>query len=76
MQAVDLGLDFSRVAPRPRLAEGSYIAVQIPETIQAVWRWQDWGYDRASGRMVSAAQPGLLIPYNYLVLSITRYQGP
>jgi hypothetical protein len=48
----------------------------VAETSQAVWRWQDWGYDRTSGRMVSAAQPGLLIPYNYLVLSITRYQGP
>jgi len=76
VQAVDLGLDFSRAAPRPRLAEGSYIVVQVPETIQAVWRWQDWGYDPASGRIVSAAQSGLLIPYNYLVLSITRYQGP
>ena len=76
VQAVDLGLDFSRAAPRPRLAEGSYIVVQIPETIHALWRWQDWGYDPASGRLVSAAQPGLLIPYNYLVLSITRYQGP
>ena len=75
VQAVDLGLDFSRVAPRPRLAEGSYIAVQIPETIQTVWSWQDWAYDPASGRMVSAAEPSLLIPYNYIVISISRYQG-
>ena len=76
VQAVDLGLDFSRAAPRPRLAEGSYIMVQIPETIQALWRWQDWAYDPASGRIVNTAEPGLLIPYNYLVLSITRCQGP
>ena len=76
VQAVDLGLDFSAAAPRPRLAEGSYIVVQVPETIQALWRWQDWGYDAAAGWIVSAVQPGLLIPYNYLVLSITRYQGP
>ena len=47
VQAVDLGLDFSQVALRPRLAEGSYIAVQIPETIRTVWDWQDWAYDPA-----------------------------
>lgn len=76
VQAVDLGLDFSQVAPRPRLAEGSYIAVQIPETITTVWDWQDWAYDPAVGRLVSTVDPGLLIPYNYLVVSVSRYQGP
>ena len=76
VQAVDLGLDFSRVALRPRLAEGSYIAVQIPETITTVWDWQDWAYDPAAGRLVSTVEPGLLIPYNYLVVSVSRYQGP
>jgi hypothetical protein len=76
VQAVDLGLDFSQVALRPRLAEGSYIAVQIPETITTVWDWQDWAYDPAAGRLVSTAQPDLLIPYNYLVVSVSRYQGP
>lgn len=76
VQAVDLGLDFSQIAPRPRLAEGSYIAVQIPETIQSVWSWPDWAYDRDSGRMVSASQPAQLIPYNYVVVSVSRYQGP
>jgi len=76
VQAVDLGLDFSQVAMRPRLAEGSYIAVQIPETITTVWDWQDWAYDPAVGRLVSTVDPGLLIPYNYLVVSVSRYQGP
>lgn len=76
VQAVDLGLDFSQVALRPRLAEGSYIAVQVPETIRTVWDWQDWAYDPAAGRLVSTAEPGLLIPYNYLVVSVSRYQGP
>jgi hypothetical protein len=75
VQAVDLGLDFSQIALRPRLAEGSYIAVQIPETIQTVWDWQDWAYDRARGRLVSTSQPGELIPYNYVVVSVSRYQG-
>ena len=76
VQTVDLGLDFSHIAPRPRLAEGSYIAVQIPETLRTVWDWQDWGYDPASGTIVGIGQPGKLIPYNYIVISISRYRGP
>ena len=59
VQAVDFGLDFSRIAPRPRLAEGSYIAVQIPETLRTEWRWQEWGYDPVNGRIVNASQPSL-----------------
>ncbi len=76
VQAIDLGLDFSQIAPRPRLAEGSYIAVQIPEMLHTVWHWHEWGYDPDSGRIVSAQQPYLLIPYNYLVVSISRQDGP
>ena len=76
VQAVDVGLDFSRIALRPKLAEGSYIAVQIPETSQSVWSWQEWGYDPANGQLVSTLEPGMLIPYNYFVVSISRYTGP
>jgi len=36
-----MGLDFSHIATRARLAEGSYLAVQIPETIQTVWNWTE-----------------------------------
>jgi hypothetical protein len=75
VQAVDLGLDFSAIATRPRLAEGSYIAVQIPETMRTVWDWQDWCYDPASGNIISTRQPDLLLPRNYVVISISRYQG-
>ncbi len=76
VQAVDLGLDFSRIPVRPKLAEGSYIAVQIPETLHTVWDWQDWGYDPVTGHLVSTEDRGLLIPYNYFVVSISRYHGP
>jgi hypothetical protein len=76
VQAVDLGLDFSQVASRPRLAEGSYIAVQIPQAIQSVFSWRDWGYDPASGQVVSMDEPRQLIPYNYIVIGVSRYQGP
>ena len=76
VQAIDLGLDFSQIAPRPRLAEGSYIAVQIPETMRTVWQWQDWGYDPVNGHIVNVESPDLLIPYNYLIVSVSRYVGP
>jgi hypothetical protein len=76
VQAVDLGLDFSRIAPRPRLAEGSYIAMQIPETLRIGWQWNQWGYDPVNGRIVSADQPEQPIPYNYIVVSVSRYEGP
>lgn len=76
VQGIDFGLDFSDIAPRPRLAEGSYIAVQIPQTDQTEWSWQNWAYDPANGQLASTSRPGQLIPYNYIVISISRYQGP
>jgi hypothetical protein len=76
VQKVDLGLDFSRIPVRPKLAEGSYIAVQIPQGLRTVWEWDDWRYDPANGHLVSALDPGLLIPYNYFVVSVSRYTGP
>jgi len=70
-----LGLDFDRIATRARLAEGSYVAVQIPETLQAVWDWNDWIYNPANGQIVNQAESTQLIPYNYLVCSVSRYDG-
>jgi hypothetical protein len=70
-----MGLDFSRIPTRARLAEGSYLAVQIPETIQTVWDWSEWVCNPASGRVVSKDDPTQLIPYNYVVFSVSRYEG-
>lgn len=70
-----MGLDFSAIASRARLAEGSYLAVQIPETIQTVWDWSEWLYNPNNGRVVNKTDPGRLIPYNYVVFSISRYEG-
>jgi hypothetical protein len=75
VQTVDLGLDFSDNAIRPKLAEGSYIAVQIPETARSVWSWADWRYDPVNGKLVHSQDRGMLIPYNYFVLGVSRYQG-
>ena len=54
---------------------GSYVAVQIPETLQVVWRWDDWVFDPQNGRLVSRTDPTQLIPYNYLVFGISRSEG-
>jgi hypothetical protein len=43
VQEFHMGLDFSNVPTRARLAEGSYIAVQIPEGEQ-------WTYNPVSGQ--------------------------
>lgn len=70
-----MGLDFSNVGTRARLAEGSYIAVQIPEKLQTVWDWSDWIYRPNQGQIVNRADPLKLIPYNYVVFSVSRYEG-
>jgi hypothetical protein len=70
-----MGLDFSAIAMRARLAEGSYIAVQVPEKLQTVWNWSDWVYSPANGQVVNKADATQMIPYNYIVFSVSRYDG-
>ncbi len=69
-----LGLDFAGTTMGARLAEGDYIAVQIPATLEAVWSWQDWVYNPDSGHIVHRDDPAQLIPYNYLVFGVNRYE--
>lgn len=75
VQELHMGLDFGDIPTGARLAEGAYLAVQIPETLQTVWDWSGWVYDPGSGQVVERADPTQLIPYNYLVLGISRYEG-
>lgn len=75
VQDIDLGLDFSTILMRPHLAEGSYLAVQIPESLVPVWDWEEWVYLPTSGLVVKRDDPQQTIPYNYLVFSISRYEG-
>ncbi len=75
VQDFDLGLDFSTIPMRGRLAEGAYLAVQIPESFQAVWDWDEWVYLPAKGLVVKRDDHQELIPYNYLVFGISRYEG-
>lgn len=72
VQDVRMGLDFSYNATGARLAEGSYIAVQIPPGIH--WEWSEWVFNRRSGQVVKQTGKNELIPYNYLIFSIRRYK--
>lgn len=52
VQDIQIGLDFSSNPMGARLAEGVYIAVQIPETLKRIWDWSDWIYDTSTGQIV------------------------
>ena len=58
-----------------RLAEGTYLAIQIPEKMRTVWDWRDWVYDPNTGQVVEGDDPTRLIPYNYIAFSVTKYEG-
>ena len=75
VQDFHLGLDFSNIPTRARLAAGSYLAVQIPENLQTVWDWNTWVFNPNSGRVVKRDDPAQLIPYNYIVFGVSRYEG-
>lgn len=71
VQEFSLGLDFSDTPMRARLALGSYVAVQIPDSTRVSWRWDEWVYDPASGEIVSSKDESALIPLNYLVFGVS-----
>jgi hypothetical protein len=69
-----MGLDFTNVPFSAKLAQGSYIAVQIPEEQRLIWDWKQWIYDPTNGRIVNKDDANALIPYNYVVFSVSRYE--
>jgi hypothetical protein len=71
-----MGLDFSTTPSRARLRAGSYVAVQIPESLDVAWDWKEWVFQTSSGRLVNAQDSQMLIPYNYLVFGVSLYEGP
>jgi hypothetical protein len=66
-----LGLDFSGIATRAQLREGSYVAVQVPDA--AAWDWSAWVFRHATGQIVSA-RDGTSVPLNYVVFSVSRLE--
>jgi hypothetical protein len=75
VQDIQIGLDFSNNPMGARLAEGVYVAVQIPETLKRVWDWRDWIYDASTGQIVNDYHRDQLIPYNYIAFGISRYNS-
>jgi len=75
VQEFSMGLDFSDDPAGARLAEGSYLAVQVPQQDQLIWDWDEWQFDRSSGQVVNKTNSSKLIPYNYIIFGITKYEG-
>jgi hypothetical protein len=69
-----LGLDFSRQPARAALAEGTYVAVQVPNDPARPWRWEDWRL-APGGQVVSRTDGTTMPPYNYLLFTVSRYTG-
>ncbi|MBS1911114.1 MAG: hypothetical protein JST22_03935 [Bacteroidetes bacterium] len=72
IQRFDLGLDLSAIATRMKLAEGSYVALQLPHEQQAGWDWSRWRYDPATARIVARDATRRTLDLNYLVFGISR----
>jgi hypothetical protein len=75
VQDFRLGLDFEQTAMGARLREGTYLAVQIPPTLQLAWEWSEWVLDRARGQLVHADDHSVPIPYNFVAVSVSRYSS-
>ena len=75
VQEFYLGLDFTQTPGGARLAEGAYVAVQIPENLSTVWDWNEWVYHPDIGHVVSKDDQKQMIPYNYIVFGVSRYEG-
>jgi hypothetical protein len=75
IQDFDLGLGFDTLALGGRLAEGTYLAVQVPEDQWHTWDWGEWVYLPARGRVAQRQAPHQSIPYNYLAFGVSRYKA-
>src|SRR5439155_143964 len=72
----NLGLDFGSNPMGVRLAEGNYLAAQVPEDEARGWDWGKWAYDPRAGQVVGAGPQKEPLPFNYVVFGVSRYDGP
>jgi hypothetical protein len=73
VQDVYLGLDFETgAAYGVRLAIGNYIVVQAP---YENFKWEDWTYDSANGRIVKKREPDKTIPFNYFIFRVSKHSS-
>jgi hypothetical protein len=71
VQKFYLGLDFEQAALGVRLAQGNYIAVQVPN--ETTIDWSRWVFNQNTGAIVHKANSEPL-DYNYVVFRISRYE--
>lgn len=72
VQKFYLGLDFTRGSAGAALAQGEYIAVQVP-SITAI-NWDDWVWNTHIGAIVHKDDQTLSLPYNYIIFRVTLYE--
>jgi hypothetical protein len=71
VQKFYLGLDFEQVAMGARLAEGNYIAVQVPS--ETTIDWSKWGFNSNTGTIVHRAN-SMPLEHNYIIFRVSRYK--
>jgi len=69
------GLGLQQYRDACTLGRGFLFGVQIPEKLQTVWDWRVWTYDPSKGQIVNKSAPDKLVPYNYIVYSVSRYEN-
>jgi len=71
VQKFYLGLDFEQSALGARLAEGNYIAVQVPFATSIDWR--KWQFNPNTGAIEHKANR-MPLEHNYIVFRVSRYE--
>jgi hypothetical protein len=70
VQNIFVGLDFANTPGGAKLAQGSYVAVQVPRVEE--WDWSEWVYNPKNGQIVPRGNPKGTVPYNYLAFGVSK----
>jgi hypothetical protein len=72
VQDIPLGLDFTPAPMGVRLAQGEYIAVQVPKENEI--NWDEWQLDLSTGAIVRKADTTATLPFNYVIFRVELYE--
>lgn len=70
VQDMFLGLDFSDISSRAKLAQGSYVVIQVPKN--ETWNWDKWEFNKAKNGQVINKVDSSELPLNYFIFSISK----
>lgn len=70
VQSISMGLDFASTPGGANLAQGSYVAVQVPGIDE--WDWSEWVYNANNGQIAPKGNLKGSIPYNYFVFGVSK----